>query len=675
MKASTTEAFADAGCKQIAHELEPDGRYRIDHYDLGPAFSSFLPGVAGPLGVPTWCFYVNRAQAVVSFGVRDKDNAIAEFFPATAAYQLVGTHGFRTFCELDGRLLHEPFHSARSASEHVTRSMWIELDRVSVQERDFQHKLECTVEYFSPVNRPVGMLLRRVTIRNLADRPRALRVLDGLPVFVPAGITDIGLKRLRHISEAYVHVRMLEPRTAFAASKVGVHDEAEVREVRHGHFFAAWRCGTDSLEALDPVVDPGVVFGAGHDLLTPRAWFGRNHSDAPQMMENRLPCAFAPASVTLASRESLELWSVYGHAEDADAAREAVAAYSTPAEFARASDESRALLRDLTDAALTCSESPLLDAYARQNYLDNVLRGGVPMVFPSRNGPTPLHLYARRHGDLERDYNDFVLSPTPLSTGPGNYRDICQNRRSDVWFYPRIGSLEIRTFVELLQPDGYNPLSIAGYQWILANDADPDEVCPCDTAEARRTFRRLVTRPFLPGDVLAWAQAFHLSADYGDEWFTRLLEACDRRLSAAGHEGGYWIDHWTYITDILEAYAAIYPDRIDELLHRDTVAWWDEAARVVPRTEKYIDRGGQWQQLDAVRDAPARRNPLPAVTVFAKLCALVAIKAVSFDPTGRGVEMEAGRPGWNDAMNGLPALFGSSTCEAAELARLAAWLR
>ena len=24
-----------------------------------------------------------------------------------------------------------------------------------------------------------------------------------------------------------------------------------------------------------------------------------------------------------------------------------------------------------------------------------------------------------------------------------------------------------------------------------------------------------------------------------------------------------------------------------------------------------------------------------------------------------GIEMEAGKPGWNDAMNGLPGLFGS----------------
>ncbi|HSR35362.1 MAG TPA: cellobiose phosphorylase, partial [Anaerolineae bacterium] len=39
------------------------------------------------------------------------------------------------------------------------------------------------------------------------------------------------------------------------------------------------------------------------------------------------------------------------------------------------------------------------------------------------------------------------------------------------------------------------------------------------------------------------------------------------------------------------------------------------------------------------------------------------------DPLGMGVEMEAGKPGWYDALNGLPGLFGSSLCETYELER------
>ena len=35
--------------RQVKHRLLEDGRYQIDNYDLAPAFSSFLPGIAGLL--------------------------------------------------------------------------------------------------------------------------------------------------------------------------------------------------------------------------------------------------------------------------------------------------------------------------------------------------------------------------------------------------------------------------------------------------------------------------------------------------------------------------------------------------------------------------------------------------------------------------------------------------
>ena len=64
-----------------SYALAPDGAFCITHYDAAPAFSSFLPGVAGLDGAPLWCLYVNRAQAIASFGVHNKDNAIVEFLP------------------------------------------------------------------------------------------------------------------------------------------------------------------------------------------------------------------------------------------------------------------------------------------------------------------------------------------------------------------------------------------------------------------------------------------------------------------------------------------------------------------------------------------------------------------------------------------------------------------
>jgi len=50
------------------------GRFIIEDYNQKPAFSSFLPGISGIYGIPLWCFYTNRGQAVASFGVENKNH-------------------------------------------------------------------------------------------------------------------------------------------------------------------------------------------------------------------------------------------------------------------------------------------------------------------------------------------------------------------------------------------------------------------------------------------------------------------------------------------------------------------------------------------------------------------------------------------------------------------------
>jgi len=57
-------------------------------------------------------------------------------------------------------------------------------------------------------------------------------------------------------------------------------------------------------------------------------------------------------------------------------------------------------------------------------------------------------------------------------------------------------------------------------------------------------------------------------------------------------------------------------------------------------------------------------------TLINKLLCLAANKLSSLDPFGVGIEMEANKPNWFDSLNGLPALFGSSSCETFELKRM-----
>jgi len=658
------------------YQYESGSRYRIDNYDEMPGFCSFLPGIAGRDGVPLWCMYVNRAQAVVSFGVQDKDHAIAEFLPATWAYQLVGIQGFRTFCMIDGRY-YEPFQRDAASRDHdLARTMWVESDRVVIQELNKSLGLTLRVKYFAAVNRPVAALVRELTISSEADRPNNLGVLDGLPLVIPAGFSDFGIKKMRHINEAYASARLIGPGVPFYSSKVQTHDEAEVVEVQDGNFYAAWIEQGATFDPVEPIVDPDVVFGNANDLVTPRRFIENGVIDmAAQVWENRMPCALVPIDVRLEPGQSITLHAVAGAAMNETTATTFISSLNTPSDFERMAADSAALIKNVTSPAFMVSANATLDAYVRQNYLDNVLRGGIPVMMPSTSGPTPVHLYSRRHGDLERDYNDFVLAPHPLSDGAGNYRDICQNRRHDCWFNPDLFDEEIRMFLQLLQADGFNPLGITGYRWQLPEETDGSSLCPAQNDEARRAFTRLVQSPFSPGQLLGWANEHQVQIDDRTEWIRSLLAQCDRSLVAGGHDGGYWIDHWTYLVDMLDSFAGIWPDRVVEMLtDRADIGWFDECAYVLPRRDKHVMRPGGPLQLNAVVDVQDTTSPLPPVTPLGKLCALLAVKSVSLDYDGTGIEMEAGRPGWNDSMNGLPGLFGSSTCETAEAARLATWL-
>ena len=101
--------------QQTKHFIMPD-------YGKASTFASFLPGISGIHGTPIWCYYVNRGQGVVSFGVDNKDHAIMEFYPAHQAYQNVKTTGFRTFIKVNG-VVTEAF-----ANEDVPHSMDISMN-------------------------------------------------------------------------------------------------------------------------------------------------------------------------------------------------------------------------------------------------------------------------------------------------------------------------------------------------------------------------------------------------------------------------------------------------------------------------------------------------------------------------------------------------------------------
>lgn len=163
-------------------------KYVMKNYGRKSTFASFLPGIAGLHGIPIWCYYVNRGQGVVSFGVDNKDGAIMEFYPAHTAYQNVKRTGFRTFLRKDGN------YSECFSQEKWEQEMEIGMNSLSLRERNGEEKLLAEVNYFILPGEKIGALVRKVTVTNEDDREISLEILDGMPALIPYGVEMDSMK-------------------------------------------------------------------------------------------------------------------------------------------------------------------------------------------------------------------------------------------------------------------------------------------------------------------------------------------------------------------------------------------------------------------------------------------------------------------------------------------------
>jgi hypothetical protein len=668
----------------VSNSFDSQNRFNLPGYTSLPPFSSFLPGIAGQLGVPMWVFYVNRGQAITSFGVESKDHPIMEFQSANKAYQRTPYEGFRTFIrwtrgEKGG--YYEPFWPLNS-QKGSQQKMSIGMSELEISDENPALGLNTQVVYFTLPGESFAALARQVTFTNTGDTALDFEVLDGMPAIIPYGVDNEGLKAIGRTLEAWMQVSELESGLPFFRLGATPGDSAEVHEIQAGHFALGFASSHGETVPLAPFVDPAVVFGPKTSFSAPDSFIQGSLDalrTAKQITVGKTPCAFFGHQASLAPGESTTLDTLFGHVNGYENIAQDRQRLASRAYFSQKRAENRNLVRSLTEVVATKTSEPLFDAYARQTFLDNVLRGGWPVMLGDAQNPYPYHIFSRKHGDPERDYNYFFLSPEFFSQGNGNFRDVCQNRRSDVLLEPRVGEHNIRTFLSLIQLDGYNPLVILGTSFTLSSEQQAKLL---ELTDSRAELAAVLEGHFTPGELLKYIVDRHIELHVSySEFIQQVLTGAQANLEAAYGEG-FWVDHWTYILDLIENFLAVYPDRKKELLHGPAgIPFYQSPAQVRPRSQRYVLTNRGARQYDAVaHDGSAgwRRTPAGEIaytTVFGKLMLLAGIKFGTLDPQGMGIEMEAGKPGWYDALNGLPGIFGSSMPETYELLRLIRFLR
>ena len=666
----------------------------IENYNYAKPFSSFLPGVAGFDGRPVWAFYVNRGQCMASFGVNSKEGAIMEFYPANTAYRRTPLEGFRTFIkfnERDGRsAVYEPFMLSRPTDKgNVHQALYISPHEFRIEDKAEAIFLKCEAVFYSIPGEDFPALARVLNITNLSSSKRHIEVIDGMPKICPYGMNEFFMKHMSRTIEAWMEVSDIEDNTPFYKLRVDAADISEVKYITSGNFYLNM---ASSGKPGPVIVDPKLVFGDFQDFVYPAHFAAENFNiNKKQVEKNITPSAFSYHKFSIPPKETVSVFSLMGQAESYDNLKSINKKLSEKF-FIGKREENKGLVAGISSATAVFSGIKKIDLYTAQTSLDNILRGGLPVSMP---GDNVIYVFNRKHGDLERDYNNFVLRAEPYSQGNGNFRDTNQNRRLSAWINPEVGWKDIKDFYNLIQLDGYNPLVVKWETLSLNKDKGGKRFIGKYFGGKNKTkAEEFFKCKFTLGQLIEFNRSFGVKI-YKGAFLKDLFDNSVCAISAE-HGEGFWIDHWAYNLDLVENFIALFPERKEEILFsRKEFLFFDNDHVVEPRTKRFVAgaKGCIRQYNSVILDeekslliksrasdsswvrVKSGKGAIYRCALIVKIFSLTANKIATLDPEGVGVEMEADKPGWCDSLNGLPGLAGSSLCETFELLRMVEFLQ
>lgn len=668
----------------------------IRDYNKSKPFSSFLPAISGLYGKPLWLYYVNRGQCIATFGINNKDYAIMEFQPANKAYRQTPLQGFRTFLKIKdsktGKVdFYEPFQdNFQDADKEISQKMIITSYDVKLEDINKTLGIKTEVMFCTLPGENIASLLRSVKIHNLTERSLEIEVIDGIPAITPYYLTNDDMKAMSNLRQAWMSVENHET-IPFYRIQVLPYDTPETVSIEGGNFYINVSFEKGITSFAKTIVEPYTLFGSKNDFSYPEKFYSDTFAfPNEQVTIGTTPCGFGYRRIVLDGDQTDTSYTLTGSTDRYDKLVKYAETKIKEDYLLDKIEENKNLIEGLKSQVFTISSSKEFDLYMGQSFLDNSLRGGYPVKVGK--GKHTFYVYSRKHGDLEREYNFFQVDSTYYSQGNSNFRDVNQNRRNDVRLFPEIGDTNIKTFFNLIQLDGFNPLVIKGARftiedWTYANIILNNYFAADDIDKVKAC----IGRSFTPGSLLGSIELGDIMLKTGtpDSFINDILYASSKE-DVADFSEGYWVDHWIYNTDLLEQYLSVYPDKALELLiGKREYSFYDQYEIVAPRANKYVLTKNGVRQLGSViksedkerliRQRTADPNKVRTwngsgsifnCTLLAKIITMLVNKIASLDPEGVGVEMESNKPGWCDALNGLPALFGSSINESSAIKRL-----
>lgn len=628
--------------------IQEGNQFLLENYDRAELFTDFLSGIAGERGIPMWAYVVNRGQCISSFGVSDKNGAILEFLPANKAYANVRKSGFRTFVKTNDKLI-EAFQDV--STEKTFQSNLSELTIT-----DKTDALEFKVTYTTMCQEKIPALLRKITIKNITDKELDIELLDGLSQILPYGVNDFAIKNMSNLMSAFTDVKKSE-HCCLYKHNYSTSDTTKVTKIEGANFYTSV-INCDSEKTY--VYDNKAVFNGDSEMITASGFANLSYEGIKNLDQKAIfviPCAFTACKKSLKPDESIIIYSAVGTLKREKDFEDYVDNFKNTQFYEDKFTESQNIIDNIASPMRVSTANKNLDAYFKNSFFDNLLRGGMPIKIGNKSH----YIYSRKHGDLEREYNWFNINSTYYSSGSGNFRDVNQNRRNDIFFFPFVKENNIKMFFNLVQLNGYNPLIIETPAYKLNSKAE-------NSLNLSEILIEKLKKEYLIGEIAPLCT---------EEQLIYILNNSDVIYKAKFGEG-YWTDHFTYNLDLIESYLSVYPDKTKELLLCNEYCYYNSDENVLPLSKRLVkDNDGKLKAFGSLTKSHKVSEYLKddqgntaKFSLMSKLIGLSLIKVATLDRKFVGIEMEAGKPGWNDAMNGLPALNASNVADAIELYRL-----
>jgi hypothetical protein len=271
-----------------------------------------------------------------------------------------------------------------------------------------------------------------------------------------------------------------------------------------------------------------------------------------------------------------------------------------------------------------------------------------------------------------------------------------------------MGAFNVKSFLSFIQADAYEPLTVEAVVFLLRNKDVCEDIATLSVGEAdgHRAQREALTGilnsgPLRPGQLFLLIEQQNIELMISRQKFIDTVAAAAEYFPMAVYKTGFWADHWTYYVDLIESYLSVYPDWEERIMFDESLPYFFSPAAVAPREKKYVlsttfdGKGKHVRQLNSTIDDEEGKlyqsqyinnatgwfdffanwqhdedgNTFESAPI-AKLFLLGTLKFATRDAYGMGIEYEGGRPGWDDANNGLVGMLGSGMPETYELAVL-----